>query len=182
MTTVSLKVDVSTDGGQAWSTIETVSASNRSWVESTRALATFVTLTSTMRIRFVANDGNSATTVVEAGIDEVRIVDQTTDVSDPSGAAEPGLALRLFPAAPNPFRESTRVRFQLPARDRVRLDVFDVQGRRVRVLIDASMEAGAHQIGWDGRDDRGHDLASGLYFYRLQQRNQQIEQRVLRIR
>ena len=49
----------------------------------------------------------------------------------------------------------------------VRIDVFDVQGRRVRTLLDRTMTRGTHIVGWDSRDDRGRLVAAGAYFARL---------------
>ncbi|MCK4236519.1 MAG: T9SS type A sorting domain-containing protein, partial [Candidatus Krumholzibacteria bacterium] len=49
----------------------------------------------------------------------------------------------------------------------VRLDIYDLEGRLVQRLIDKPMQAGRHQIEWNGRDDRGRTVASGVYFYRL---------------
>lgn len=69
----------------------------------------------------------------------------------------------LHPAYPNPFNPSTTIRFSLPQNSFVNLTVFDLQGRSVQVLVDATREAGYHEITFDASD-----LASGLYFYRLQ--------------
>jgi len=74
----------------------------------------------------------------------------------------------LYPAAPNPFNPETAIRFSLPRRAHVRLLIFNVAGARVRVLAEGVYDAGPHAARWDGRDDRGRDLASGAYFYRLE--------------
>jgi len=68
---------------------------------------------------------------------------------------------------PNPFNASTIIEFGLPVEGNVRLEIYDVLGRRVRRLIDDLMPAGYHIVTWNGRDDRGVTLASGMYFYRL---------------
>ena len=75
--------------------------------------------------------------------------------------------LRLDPNVPNPFNPRTNLRFALPRAGRARLEVLDAAGRRVRVLVDEWMEAGVHQRRWDGRDERGRPVASGVYRYRL---------------
>jgi cytochrome c peroxidase len=78
-------------------------------------------------------------------------------------------SLRLYPAAPNPFAASTALRFDLLAASRARLVVYDVGGRAVRQLVDrASAPAGSYSADWDGRDDAGHVLPGGVYFYRLE--------------
>lgn len=70
---------------------------------------------------------------------------------------------RLFDAYPNPFNATTTIRFELPLQSLTELNVFDIQGREVAVLINESMSAGSHQIEFNAGG-----LATGLYFYRLQ--------------
>ena len=70
-------------------------------------------------------------------------------------------------ATPNPARSSSAVRFNLPQAGAVLADVFDVGGRRVRRLIDATLAGGAHEAAWDGRDDSGASMAQGVYYYRV---------------
>lgn len=67
---------------------------------------------------------------------------------------------------PNPAASVARVRLELPAPDAVALEVFDVAGRHVRTLRRGELPAGAHEIEWDLRDDRGVRAAAGLYFVR----------------
>ncbi len=90
-----------------------------------------------------------------------------TGVEETAGAA-PAARPMLYPAAPNPFNPETAIRFSLPRRASVRVLVFNVAGARVRSLAEGVMEAGPHSLRWDGRDDRGRDLPSGAYFYRLE--------------
>lgn len=68
---------------------------------------------------------------------------------------------------PNPFNPSTTLAFDLPADGPVRVDVYDVQGRRVRRLHDGAASAGRTEVIWDGRDDRGRGVPSGTYIARL---------------
>jgi len=69
---------------------------------------------------------------------------------------------------PNPFNPSTVIDFALPEAADVSLNVFDANGRLVRSLARARMNAGPHSARWDGRDAEGDAVASGVYFYRLQ--------------
>jgi subtilisin family serine protease len=73
-------------------------------------------------------------------------------------------------AAPNPISESAQIRFSLPLGGRARLIVYDVAGRRVRTLVDEALSAGPHIARWDGRNDRGAALPTGVYFARLENR------------
>lgn len=66
--------------------------------------------------------------------------------------------------APNPFNPSTTVSFDLARPGRVRLEVYNVTGARVRTLVDQVEAAGRHEIRWDGRDNTGSSVGSGVYF------------------
>ena len=74
---------------------------------------------------------------------------------------------QAFPNYPNPFNPSTRIEFELPATEQVKLSVFGLDGRRIINLVDGVMPAGRHEVIWTGRDDRGEIVAAGTYFYRL---------------
>jgi hypothetical protein len=79
-------------------------------------------------------------------------------------AAAPGLVpLRV---APNPFNPRTMLSFDLRRDDRVRIELFDLAGRRVAVLLDEPRPAGRVEVAWDGRDEAGRGVASGTYFAR----------------
>jgi hypothetical protein len=87
----------------------------------------------------------------------------TAGITDsPERTPEPGI--RLGPGEPNPFASTTTLRFALSRSGNVRIDVHDVRGRRVATLADRRYEAGEHAVTWDGTDDSGAGLASGLYF------------------
>jgi hypothetical protein len=68
---------------------------------------------------------------------------------------------------PNPFNPVTAIRFQVPATGPAHLAVFDVSGRLVRTLKAGIATAGAHEVTWDGRDDRGAQAPTGIYVYQL---------------
>ena len=85
----------------------------------------------------------------------------------PEVAAAPPAAVELAPARPNPATGSTTLRFALPAAGAVELEVFDLQGKRVRSLARGTFAAGEHAATWDGRDDGGRLTPGGTYFVRL---------------
>jgi len=84
--------------------------------------------------------------------------------SDP--LARQPISLRF--RGPNPFGSAGRVEYTLPTRARVHLRVVDVSGRVVRTILDREQGSGAHQVEWDGLDDRGAAPGAGVYFMRLQ--------------
>ena len=69
--------------------------------------------------------------------------------------------------APNPFNPMTELRVQVPEAVHVRLEVYDILGRRVRVLVDEKREAGYYAVRWDGRDEAGVEVGSGMYLCRM---------------
>ena len=70
-------------------------------------------------------------------------------------------------AAPNPATKDVELSFDLAKRQSVVLAVFSVEGRRIRTVQRGVLEAGHHQLAWDGRDDQGKPVADGMYFARL---------------
>ncbi len=71
---------------------------------------------------------------------------------------------------PNPFNPVTRISYQLPETAYVRLEIYDILGRRVRTLADANSQAGYFTAVWDGCDDAGARVSSGVYLYRISMR------------
>jgi hypothetical protein len=86
-------------------------------------------------------------------------------------AGEDGSRLPLTPTLvgnyPNPFNPSTLIEFQLPDRMDVEVTVFNTMGQRVAGLADGTWEAGVHRVRWEGADDHGRALASGIYYLRM---------------
>ena len=74
---------------------------------------------------------------------------------------------QLLQNAPNPFNSETVISWFLLRPGPVGVEVFALTGQRVAVLRRGPQKAGGHRVHWDGRDDRGHPLASGVYLYRL---------------
>ena len=70
---------------------------------------------------------------------------------------------------PNPFNPSTTIDFDIggTGSQSVTLQVFDVSGRRVKLLVNEPLSAGSYTISWNGRDEKGQPVPSGIYFYRL---------------
>jgi len=69
---------------------------------------------------------------------------------------------------PNPFNPETQIRFVLPKPSQVKLEVYNLLGQKVVTLMDKEMPAGTNTIVWDGKNERGEDVSSGVYFYRLE--------------
>jgi hypothetical protein len=93
------------------------------------------------------------------------------------------LALHLYPVYPNPSRDGTTLRFDVPSHaGGVYLDIYTAEGRRVRSLVSGEWERGRHQLVWDGRDGSGNAVASGVYFVRLAVDDESEARKVLVLR
>jgi len=80
---------------------------------------------------------------------------------------------------PNPFNPSTTILFTLTSAEHVKLIVFNMLGQEVRTLVDQEMMTGRHNVTWDGRDNRGTQLSSGVYFYRLETKSLTVTRNML---
>lgn len=88
----------------------------------------------------------------------------------------------LFVNRPNPAREETRIHFRLGLGSEVTLSIHDAAGRRVRELVHGFRSEGAHDLVWDGRDDAGRAVASGVYFFQLETNGYRDERKLLLVR
>ncbi len=87
-----------------------------------------------------------------------------TGITHPSGLPQ---TFAVSPNFPNPFNPSTTIAYQLPEAAHVSLIIYDMLGRRIRTLINQQTSAGSYQTVWDGRDDNGRAVSSGVYIYRF---------------
>ena len=69
---------------------------------------------------------------------------------------------------PNPFNPETLIRYQLPRESEVKLSIHNLLGQEIRTLVNGKRDAGFHDVNWNGRDNAGKQVATGLYIYRLQ--------------
>ncbi|MBN1466166.1 hypothetical protein JXA02_10410 [candidate division KSB1 bacterium] len=73
----------------------------------------------------------------------------------------------LYQNSPNPFNPSTTIRFAMQRASHVALDIFNIRGQKIKTLVNDFKSAGEHHICWDGRDEAGAAVASGIYLYEL---------------
>lgn len=108
--------------------------------------------------------------VLGANIDQLRILGEWFErgpANTGDERAAPSAAPHLSRVFPNPAGDALTIAYRLAVPARVVLEVFDLQGRRIRQLLDERRSAGEHRIVWDGRNDSGVGVAPGLYFTRL---------------
>lgn len=165
-------VDVSNDGGSSWTTVESTTntipspTESAEWVDNSIDIDALFGTPGPVRLRFRARDTGTGS-VVEAGVDDVRIFAEFGAVGVDDIAAGAPLAFALAQNQPNPFSPATRIDFALPTKSHVSLGVFDVGGRHVRTLAQGPRDAGRYSVQWDGKDSGGNKVAAGVYFYRL---------------
>ena len=76
---------------------------------------------------------------------------------------------------PNPFNPATSISYQLPKSGSVQLTIYNLMGQHIRTLVNAYQPTGTYQVKWDGRDESGTHVSSGIYFYQLKAQNDFIE-------
>ena len=93
------------------------------------------------------------------------------------------LALTLYPLRPNPTSGSTSISFDIPDHSGpVHLVLYNVRGQLVRTVVDGPVDRGRHERSWDGTDDTGSPVASGVYFARLLVDGKSNDQKVMVLR
>jgi len=108
----------------------------------------------------------------------VGIVNQPLDVDD-NGATILPLEFALSQNYPNPFNPSTTINYSLARRANVKIEIINILGQTVKNLINEEKAAGDYSIIWNGLDDNGHTIATGLYFYRIQSGNFSTSRKML---
>jgi hypothetical protein len=121
-----------------------------------------VDTTYTADIEIASNDPNSPTVTIPV---EIEVKDSITSVS----------VLNPVPATyavkqnyPNPFNPTTTIKYQVPRASQVTIEIFNLLGQKVRTLVNDNVEPGYHQVEWNGLNDVGVKVGSGVYFYKFQ--------------
>jgi len=83
---------------------------------------------------------------------------------------------------PNPFNVQTAIEYNLPADSYVTVNVYNILGEKVRTLIRASASQGLHKAVWDGRNDQGNLVSSGVYLYKLETLQSAIVKKLVLLR
>jgi hypothetical protein len=94
-----------------------------------------------------------------------------TDVDDQENPSGLPKEFALFQNYPNPFNPQTNIEYALPKGSQVNLVVYNILGQKIRTLVDEFQNAGMKKVMWDGKDQRGNEIPSGIYFYKLKAEN-----------
>lgn len=165
-------IQVSADGiawHLVWANEDEVADSQ--WTQVTYDLPEAVARTQTLFVQWIMGSTDSGWQYCGWNIDDIEIlglaIDHTTGVDDDHTAGQLPAAPTLEPAWPNPFNPAVNLSFAVPRAGHVRLSIFDLRGRCVRTLVDGACPAGRQTLAWNGRDEAGRSVASGVYFARL---------------
>ena len=154
---------------------------NRLWGED-KAIAVFGSFThdSNGGIITVANIGNLE--VVLSKLSKKGIIGEvlTSLITNENNHLSTNFV--IYPNYPNPFNSSTVIQFYLSAAAKVKLTIYNLLGQEIKTLIDEKMLAGDHLRVWDGRNDFGEEVASGIYYYRLTITDQSKTNKMILIR
>jgi len=164
-------IEVSDNGGQSWTQVgSALNGFIGIWTQHQVSLSNYCGSGNTdVRIRFrMTSDANQGPPVPGWFIDDVQIIEglNVTRLSENTAAIIPD-HFALDQNYPNPFNPTTTIRFDLPTSGFVTLKIYNIRGELVRTLIQTRKNAGSHVIQWDGKDDIGKSLSSGVYFYKL---------------
>lgn len=116
-------------------------------------------------VAFAFVGGNTEQEMLDHADSAQAWFDRSVAVTEPANAAD--IMQVALQASPSPVRDHAQLRLALPQAGRVSVEVLDVEGRVVKVLARGEFARGVHTLGWDGRDEAGRKVASGIYVYRL---------------
>ena len=119
--------------------------------------------------------GKSFVNTIMATVNGAIIVEPGVGIDDKKTVPE---FFELMGNYPNPFNAQTMIEFSISRPGYAVLEIFDIQGRRIRVLHNGHISAGNHSVIWNGRSDSGTEVASGIYLYRLSHENEAITRKM----
>jgi hypothetical protein len=108
---------------------------------------------------------------IRATVDEmlkgygIELPEKTESNSSENTSKESVIKSQNFP---NPFNPQTEIAYSLPGDCYVKLTIYNIQGQKVKQLVDEYQSAGTKKVVWDGCDESGEEVASGIYFYRIE--------------
>ena len=134
-------------------------------------------------VEYDPRDGNYWITIVQS---PDRSVVKIAGFYGPQNLVEEELSgtlianvLYLYPCKPNPFTKTVKISYQLPARTKVTLCIYDASGRLVTTLLDRTEDAGLKTVSWNGTATDKTKIANGVYFYRLETKNQSLVRKLV---
>jgi len=139
--------------------------------------------TDILELRFrTSSEDLSGTMTIDSFVDHIYGAKTVTRILGPDGGDDSGTDVQLFQNHPNPFNPVTAITYEIPAgmgEIPVTLVVYNVEGRRVRTLVNAEQPGGLYRVEWNGRNEQGDPASSGVYFYVLEAGPQVVKKKML---
>jgi len=172
-------LEVSTDDGVTWDQAGmAINGSSFTFEEISRNLDDYLGNSVRFRFRMITNSSGAR--------EGIHIDDFSVYWESQTGITDNDLIVPnrfdLSQNYPNPFNASTRISFTLGKSGLTQLTIYDILGRNVKTMLSETMTAGYHDIIWNGKDDSGNNVASGIYLYRLQAEDVNFIKRMTLIR
>jgi hypothetical protein len=120
--------------------------------------------------------------VVRAQVSHFSIYGVVEEVTPTAVNEQVPAAFTLSQNVPNPFNPTTTIAFTLPVSGMAKLSVYNVLGQEIRTLLSGNLAAGNHSVVWNGIDDSGRAVTSGVYFYRLESGPMQMTKKLMLLR
>ncbi|MBU1355406.1 MAG: T9SS type A sorting domain-containing protein [Candidatus Edwardsbacteria bacterium] len=157
-------VEYSTDDGSSWTELANFTGTLSDWTEQSYDI-NGIPVGSKVLLKFRFTSDVSVTGL-GWHIDDISVTTPTGVAVRPE---EPKLSgvLKLNRSHPNPMRSNAAISYQVPSKSQVTLTVYNILGQTIRLLDSGEKAPGLYQVNWDGRDSRGNNMSSGIYFYRL---------------
>ncbi len=169
-----LIVDFSSDGGETWINADTLKSSTDGWEKSQFILDNYVSRTHDFRLRITAKNimedmnQQQMPLLCEALVDDLELLSANKEIISSVDNENMVINVPELISYPNPFSNSTTIRFNSKNSGRIKLKIYNLSGFPVKTLIDGYYEAGESSLRWNGCDDSGTRLPAGIYFIRLQ--------------
>ena len=172
-------LEYTTDGGSTWIELAIYNATSSDWLKESFNIND-IPLASKVMLRFRFTSDVSIT-ALGWYIDDISVTTSTGVFGRPE---EPKLSgvLRLNRSHPNPMRSNAVISYQIPSKSPVTLTVYNILGQTIRLLDSGEKAPGLYQVNWDGRDNRGNNMSSGIYFYRLAAGAATLTQKLILVR
>jgi hypothetical protein len=156
-------VEVSNDNGTTWQQVASYNGTLSAWTQQTFDITTMAAGSTQLKIRFrLTSDAG----LVGDGwyVDDVKLTNYCGNLVGITGNNNSiPLKYALEQNYPNPFNPATVIKYQLPKSSNVKISIYDILGKEVATLINGSVEAGYHQVEFNGSN-----FASGLYIYKIE--------------
>jgi hypothetical protein len=171
----SIFIELSIDNGNSWHEIAKLSPADEQYYPWN--VPDVSSLKCKIRVQGIDFDGNRAFDTSDSpfSINYFSTIENTGNEQRPT-------KFEVQQNYPNPFNRSTVIRFQIPETVQVKLTIFNMMGQEIVTLIDQKLNAGFHQVKWDGKDYSGKMVSSGVYFYQVEASGKFFIKRLLYIR